>query len=136
MASETGAEVIIVGTGVVGTVIAEQLQDVGHSVLMIEAGPRVSREEIVERFRNVPLGAKGDTSAPYPPRPWAPHPFAADRPEDEYLQLTGPDSYGQTYVRYAGGTTWHWAGTCWRLTPEDMRLKSLYGVGRDWPLRL
>ncbi len=22
--------------------------------------------------------------------------------------------------------------TSWRLTPEDMRLKSLYGVGRDW----
>jgi choline dehydrogenase-like flavoprotein len=133
MASETGTEVIIVGTGVIGAVIAEQLLDAGHSVLMIEAGPRVSREEIVENFRNLPLGAKSDTSAPYPPRPWAPHPFAADKPEDEYLQLTGPDSYAQTYVRYAGGTTWHWAGTCWRLTPEDMRLKSLYGVGRDWP---
>jgi fructose 5-dehydrogenase large subunit len=98
MTSETSAEVIIVGTGVVGAVIAEQLLDAGHSVLMIEAGPRVSREEIVESFRNVPLGAKGDTSAPYPPRPWAPHPFAADKPEGEYLQLTGPDSYAQTYA--------------------------------------
>ena len=66
MASETGAEVIIVGTGVVGAVIAEQLLDAGHSVLMIEAGPRISAE-IVENFRNVPLGAKGDTSASSPP---------------------------------------------------------------------
>lgn len=90
MASETGAEVVIVGTGVIGAVIAEQLLDEGHSVLMIEAGPRVSRAEIVENFRNVPLGAKGDTSASYPPRPWAPHPVADDKPEDQYLQLTGP----------------------------------------------
>jgi choline dehydrogenase-like flavoprotein len=50
------------------------------------------------------------------------------------LQLEGPDAraYQQGYVRYAGGATWHWAGICWRLTPDDMRLKSLYGVGRDW----
>ena len=106
MASEMSAEVIIVGTGVVGAVIAEQLLDAGHSVLMIEAGPRVSRAEIVENFRNVPLGAKGDTSASYPPRPWAPHPVADDKPEDQYLQLAGPDSYAQTFVRYAGGSTW------------------------------
>jgi choline dehydrogenase-like flavoprotein len=49
--------------------------------------------------------------------------------------LEGPNAraYLQGYVRYAGGATWHWAGICWRITPEDMRLKSLYGVGWDWP---
>jgi choline dehydrogenase-like flavoprotein len=36
-------------------------------------------------------------------------------------------------VRYVGGATWHWAGTLWRLTPEDMMLNSKFGVGRDWP---
>jgi choline dehydrogenase-like flavoprotein len=133
MANKSNADVVIVGTGVVGVVIAEQLLDAGMSVLMVEAGPRVSRAQIVENFRNVPLGMKGDTSASYPPTPWAPHPMGAyANPEDQYLQLTGPDSYGQTYIRYAGGSTWHWAGTSWRLTPEDMQLKSLYGVGRDW----
>lgn len=132
MVTNTSAEVVIVGTGVVGVVIAEQLLDAGHSVLMIEAGPRVSRAEIVENFRNVPFAAKGDTSSSYPPRPWAPHPVGGGKPEDAYLQLTGPDAYGQTYIRYAGGSTWHWAGTAWRMTPEDMQLKSLYGVGRDW----
>jgi choline dehydrogenase-like flavoprotein len=49
--------------------------------------------------------------------------------------LEGPNAraYLEGYVRYAGGATWHWAGICWRMTPDDMRLKSLYGVGRDWP---
>ncbi|TNM61736.1 GMC family oxidoreductase [Aliirhizobium smilacinae] len=134
MVTKNSADVVIVGTGVVGVVIAEQLLDAGHSVLMIEAGPRVTRAEVVENWRNAPLGVKGDTSVAYPSRPWAPHPMGNEKPEDAYLQLSGPDSYAQTFIRYAGGSTWHWAGTSWRLTPEDMRLKSLYGVGRDWAI--
>ncbi|GGF78752.1 dehydrogenase [Azorhizobium oxalatiphilum] len=132
MVTKNNAEVVVIGTGVVGVLIAEQLLDAGISVLMLEAGPRVSRAEIVENFRNAPLGLKGDTSVSYPPAPWAPHPTGPTGGAHDYLQLSGPDSYAQTYIRYAGGSTWHWAGTSWRLTPEDMRLKSLYGVGRDW----
>jgi len=133
MTNKNSADVVIVGTGVVGIVIAETLLDAGVSVLMIEAGPRVERSQIVENFRNLPLGIKGSASSSYPPAPWAPHPMPpTGNPDDTYLQLTGPDSYDQTYIRYAGGSTWHWAGTSWRLTPEDMQLKTLYGVGRDW----
>ena len=131
--STSSAEVVIVGTGVVGIVMAEQMLDAGISVLMIEAGPRVSRAEVVENFRNLPLGLKGSASSSYPPRAWAPHPMPpTGNPDDTYLQLSGPDSYDQTYIRYAGGSTWHWAGTSWRMTPQDLRLHSLYGVGRDW----
>ena len=135
MSNTTSADVIIVGTGVVGVSIAETLLDAGLSVLMLEAGPRVARAEVVENFRNLPLALKGDPSSCYPPAPWAPHPMpSSEKPEDAYLQLSGPDKYAQTFIRYAGGSTWHWAGTCWRLTPEDMRLKTLYGVGRDWAI--
>ena len=63
------ADVVIVGTGVVGVAIAEQLLDAGISVLMLEAGPRVTRAEIVENFRNLPLALKGDPSSCYPPKP-------------------------------------------------------------------
>lgn len=135
MASTDSADVVIVGTGVVGCTVAEQALAAGFSVLMLEAGPRVERWQIVENFRNLPPSLKNHWDAAYPPKPWAPHletyTEAAGR---EYLQLEGPDAeaYRQGYVRYAGGATWHWAGICWRLTPDDMRLKSLYGVGRDW----
>lgn len=133
MPISTSADVVIVGTGVVGVAIAETLLDAGISVQMLEAGPRVSRAEVVENFRNLPLALKGDPSSCYPPAPWAPHPMPSqETPEDAYLQLSGPDRYAQSFIRYAGGSTWHWAGTCWRLTPEDMRLQSKYGVGRDW----
>ncbi len=133
MSKLTSADVVIVGTGVVGVAIAEQLLDAGLQVLMLEAGPRVSRAEVVENFRNLPLALKGDPSSCYPPAPWAPHPMpSSETPEDAYLQLSGPDRYAQTFIRYAGGSTWHWAGTCWRLTPADMQLRTRYGVGRDW----
>jgi choline dehydrogenase-like flavoprotein len=137
MPTETNADVVIVGTGIVGCLIAQQMLDSGLSVLMLEAGPRVDRWRIVENFRNLPPTLRLHFDAPYPPKPWAPHMESySDAAAAEYLQLEGPNAraYRQGYVRYAGGATWHWAGICWRLTPEDMRLKSLYGVARDWDL--
>jgi len=135
LTQEESADIVVVGTGVVGCLIAEQLLDAGHSVLMLEAGPRVERWQIVEKYRNLPPITTTNLDAAYPPTRWAPFldstsPLTAV----DYLQLEGPNAraYRQDYVRYAGGSTWHWAGICWRLTPEDMRLKSLYGVGRDW----
>lgn len=136
MSSDDSADVIIAGTGVVGCLIAERMLDAGLSVLMLEAGPRVDRWRIVENFRNLPPPLWLDFNAAYPPKPWAPHLEShGDRGATEYLQLEGPNAraYAQGYVRYAGGATWHWAGICWRLTSQDMRLQSLYGVGRDWP---
>jgi fructose 5-dehydrogenase large subunit len=137
MASDYIADVVVVGTGVVGCLIAQQALDAGLSVLMLEAGPRVDRWRIVENFRNLPPSLRlFHWDAPYPPKRWAPHlETRTNKEQEQYLQLEGPNAraYLQGYVRYAGGATWHWAGICWRVTPEDMRLKSLYGVGRDWP---
>ena len=137
MASDDSADVVVVGTGVVGCLIAQQALDAGLSVLMLEAGPRVDRWRVVENFRNLPPSIRlFHWNAAYPPKPWAPHLETRTAKEHEqYLQLEGPNAraYLQGYVRYAGGATWHWAGICWRITPEDMHLKSLYGVGRDWP---
>lgn len=135
MATDDSADLVVVGTGVVGCLIAEQALDAGLSVLMLEAGPRVDRWRIVENYRNLPPTLRTHWDAPYPPRPWAPHlETRTPHEQEEYLQLEGPNAraYMQGYVRYAGGATWHWAGICWRITPEDMRMKSLYGVGRDW----
>jgi choline dehydrogenase-like flavoprotein len=136
MAKDDGADVVVVGTGVVGCLVAEQMLDAGLSVLMLEAGPRVDRWRIVENYRNLPPVLRDHWDAPYPPKAWAPHLETHTLAEEsEYLQLEGPNAraYRQGYVRYAGGATWHWAGICFRLHPDDMRVKTLYGVGRDWP---
>jgi choline dehydrogenase-like flavoprotein len=77
MPNQNSADVVIVGTGVVGCLISEQMLDAGLSVLMLEAGPRVERWQIVENFRNLPPSQHLDFNAPFPPKRWAPHLEAA-----------------------------------------------------------
>src|SRR5215475_8082318 len=113
MASKAGADVVIAGTGIVGCLIAKQALDAGLSVLMLEAGPRIERGRIVENYRNLPPAVKFlNSDGPYRAKPWALHPMGyTGDPQKDYILTAGPDAkaYRQTYVRYAGGATWHWA---------------------------
>jgi choline dehydrogenase-like flavoprotein len=91
----------------------------------------VDRARLVANFRNSPR--KSDFMSPYPFSAWSPHPVY--QPVDNnYLVQAGPYPYKAEYIRIVGGTTWHWAAQAWRVLPNDLRIKSLYGVGRDWPI--
>lgn len=46
---------IIVGSGIVGGMIADQMVSLGHSVLVLEAGLRIERAQAVENWRNMPF---------------------------------------------------------------------------------
>ena len=129
MANANSADVVVVGSGVAGSLVAHQMALAGASVILLEAGPRLQRGQIVENFRNSP--AKSDFATPYPSTPYAPHPQYS--PANHYLIQKGDYPYNSQYVRLVGGTTWHWAAATWRLLPSDFQLKKLYGVGRDWP---
>ena len=124
------ADFVVVGAGIIGALLARKLALAGASVLMLEAGPYVTRGEIVARFRNSPR--RSDWVSPYPPAPWAPHPVYAPVANDHLLQA-GPYPYKAEYLRQYGGTTWHWAAHAWRNVPGDFRIRTLYGVGVDWP---
>ncbi|MFP3562571.1 choline dehydrogenase, partial [Paraburkholderia sp. SIMBA_049] len=75
--------------------VAHQLAMAGKSVILLEAGPRMPRGEIVERFRNQP--DKTDFMAPYPSSPWAPHPEYG--PPNDYLVLKGEHKFNSQYIR-------------------------------------
>ncbi|WEK51998.1 MAG: GMC family oxidoreductase [Candidatus Kaistia colombiensis] len=131
MADILSADYIVVGSGIIGSLVARKLALAGASVIILEAGPRVTRGELVARFRNSPR--RSDWMSPYPPADWAPHPIY--QPADNgYLIQAGPYPYPAEYIRQVGGTTWHWAAQAWRNLPNDFRIKSLYGVGVDWPI--
>ena len=93
MVNETKYDVVVVGTGVVGCLIAEQALDAGLSVLMLEAGPRVDRQTIVENFRNLPPSLRHHWDAPFPPPPSAPgrEPRTPGH-ANPYLDLAGPNA--------------------------------------------
>ncbi|KGD79424.1 choline dehydrogenase [Tatumella morbirosei] len=127
------AEVIIIGSGVMGGLLATQLAAAGKSVIIVEAGPRVTRQQIVDRFRNSPFKMSltnmklQGVGSPYPDLPHVPSTYG------NYLQQVGPVKYPTKYLRVVGGTTWHFGSALWRMIPNDFKLKTLYGHGRDWP---
>src|SRR6185437_11157765 len=131
MSGQLSADIVVIGAGIIGALAARRLARQGASVLILEAGSRLERARVVAAFRNSPF--KGNWMAPYPPSPWAPHPVYAPK-DNGYLKQAGPYPYPAEYIRAVGGTTWHWAAQAWRLVPNDVRIKSLYGVGVDWPM--
>lgn len=123
------ADVIVVGAGIAGALVADKLASAGVKVLMLEAGPRVDRGNAVLRFYDALIKVP---ECAYPNTPYAPHPRSDDI--DFYYIQTGPDKFKSTYLRQVGGTTWHWLGTSLRLVPDDFRLATRFGRGVDWPI--
>ncbi len=110
--------IIIVGSGVAGTVLARQLLANGdYQITMFEAGPDFSPGN-----RRIWLDHLVGNDRIYDP-------FVDDpRTENEYFGLRG----SRLFMK--GGTTNHWGGLTPRFKPEDFELRSRTGFGVDWPI--
>jgi choline dehydrogenase-like flavoprotein len=123
-------DVVVVGAGVAGALIAYRAAKQRARVLVLEAGASVDRREAVGLYGAAPVvnGFKA-LGAAYAEA-------GAEGPEhgDQYYVQSGPENFPSTYERVAGGSTWHWLGHTPRLLPSDFKLYSKYAVGRDWPI--
>lgn len=125
-------DVVIVGSGVAGSLLAYKLSKAGKSVLIVEAGIRgESRSEMVHRFTEASLKIP---SSPYQDGTSYMQVPAPKVVQDDYYDQAGPNKFKSTYLRRAGGSTWHWLGNVPRFVPNDFKIKSIYGVGFDWPI--
>jgi choline dehydrogenase-like flavoprotein len=137
-------DAVIVGGGISGAIIANELSQAGRRVLILEAssGEDITfrgYEDYLERFYGT---ASKECQSPYPVNPNAPMPRYADarritpgQPDHSaYLVQTGPYSTDTTYTRVLGGTTMHWEAKILRMLPEDFHMHSRFGHGPDWPL--
>src|SRR5258708_3105932 len=115
------ADVVIVGSGVAGSLVAARLARAGVKVLMLEAGPRGQRNAALATYRDALIKIP---ESPYPDTPYAPRP-KSDNPDHYYLQ-DGKDKFGGAYLRQVGGTTWHWLGTTLRFVADDFKLRSRF----------
>jgi glucose dehydrogenase len=142
-------DVIIIGSGVAGALCASRLSSSGrHRILILEAGDNgiTSAQHVLFHHVMDSQGNRGDMYAPYRnlrSRFFAPAPENAQLELEEQrsgretyydYSLTSKHAFKAGYNRMVGGSTWSWRGNCPRFIPSDFKLKTLYGVGRDWPL--
>jgi len=123
------ADIVIIGSGIAGAICAWRLAGSGRRVLVLEAGPRIARADVAEKFASA---HRYDFSWAYPNPPTAPRPDWGEG-ADRYISQDGPDFVAFEYLRVVGGTTWHWGAACDRFLPSDFQLRSQHGVGADWP---
>jgi choline dehydrogenase-like flavoprotein len=142
-------DVVIVGTGVAGSVLARVLTNAGKRVCILEAGLHDGVSVDSQHAYATYMGyldtyyaaAAKTPNAPYPNLDNAPsadvlklEPIVSGKPSTKgYLVQMGPIPFGSDNARTPGGTTLHWLGTTLRMLPNDFRMKTAYGVGVDWP---
>jgi choline dehydrogenase-like flavoprotein len=131
--SETFYDVVIVGSGIAGAIVAKELSQQGKTVLILEAGKTkdltiAGFQSYVDTFYSA---VAKDANSPYPKNP------NALSPNDigDYFVERGPMKLGGSYTRVPGGTTMHWEAKTPRMLPEDFNLRSIYGQGLDWPIK-
>ncbi|WP_285597348.1 GMC family oxidoreductase [Kineosporia sp. NBRC 101731] len=142
--AETVYDVVIVGGGICGALMADHLSREGRSVLVLEAGPAgdMGIKDYEAYLNEFYAAAVKDNQSPYPVTPTVPMPRSSDaRPlvpgepnTDGYLVQNGPHSTDTTYTRVLGGTTMHWEAKILRMLPEDFELAERYEQGPRWPL--
>jgi quinoprotein glucose dehydrogenase len=112
-----GSDVCIIGGGISAAMLAQELsaRRPGLAVVVVEAGPRIFDFENRMSYRQRWLQ--------YGENPW-PGDTVRDQVADGIISRT----------MAVGGSALHWGGVTNRFSEEDLRLRSLYGLGVDWPL--
>ncbi|MCA9543420.1 MAG: GMC family oxidoreductase [Myxococcales bacterium] len=130
-------DVVIVGAGVAGALVASHLTQAGLSVLLLEAGAGSAQAlKGYDRHLQTYFEANGKgPEAPWPASANAPQPDTANlKFGNGYFVQNGPQLYGSSYTRLQGGSTLHWLGVSLRMLPEDFAMRGNFGVGLDWPI--
>ncbi|MFF7634605.1 GMC family oxidoreductase [Kitasatospora sp. NPDC008050] len=136
-------DVIVVGAGFAGSLVAQRLGEQGWRVLVLEAGQgepeaAAGHRAAIEAYRSAAVKVP---EAPYRTSAAAPSPSVLDlsgRAEggyraDGYFVQRGPLPYASGYLRANGGTALAWTGLTPRMHPEDFRAGD-FGQGRNWPI--
>ncbi len=109
-------DVCIIGSGISAAMVAEKLSDMGPaSIVVVEAGDESNRAAERYNLRRRYLD--------YGETPW----------RNDHLDGYDVDGI-QSRSMQVGGLAMHWGGVTPRFSPEDFRVRSLYGVGQDWPI--
>jgi quinoprotein glucose dehydrogenase len=112
-------DILIVGSGITAALMAARLAETTRRrVTVVEAGGATTA------FRD--RGRARERWVAYGESPWQ-----RDHLDDQNARGV---TWGFSPSMHVGGLAMHWGGITPRYSPEDFRLRTLYGVGDDWPL--
>src|SRR5271167_1013745 len=123
---DDGNLVLIVGSGAGGGTLGNELAQKGIRTVILEAGPRIEREQHIDderqSFAQLAWLDKRTTSGSWQ--------IAKDSP-----------NFPAWTCKTVGGTTVHWAGASLRFQEHELRAKTHYSTISganliDWPLTL
>ena len=112
------SDVCIIGSGISAAMVADKLarEKPSLTIVVVEAGddvpPLARRPQLRQRTQD------------YGENPWL----------NDHLDGYEVEGPLQSRSMGVGGLAMHWGGVTPRFSPEDFKLRSLYGVGDDWPI--
>jgi choline dehydrogenase-like flavoprotein len=112
-------DICIIGSGITAAMMALKLANERRAkIVVVEAGGPSAplRERAMHRARYQAYGES---------------PWPKDHLDDQ--NALGA-AYGFSPSMNVGGLAMHWGAVTPRYSPEDFRVKSMYGVGDDWPI--
>src|SRR5258708_10534560 len=134
---KTTHDVLIIGSGASGGMMAYVLAQKGIKCLMLEAGPMIDydKQRVLksvydlpyrgfgkpDRFRHVVQASEFDANL------WA------DEKQNPYTYDPG-DPYNWVRIRLIGGKTLRWGRASWRLSDFEFKCKDHDGFGDNWPI--
>ena len=137
-------DAVIVGSGISGAIIANELGRNRKKVLVLEAGDGTGStlngyQDYLTRYFAT---AYKDNQSPYPVNPDVPMPRSTDARKitpgvpltSGYLVQNGPFGTDNTYTRVLAGTSMHWEAKTPRMLPSDFRMQDDFGIGVNWPI--
>lgn len=128
MSDEITADYCIAGGGIAGLLVASKLAATGKRIVVLEQGPRYSEQNrvdlMIESQETLNDGADYNDDLDE----------AARTPHTTAGQNEGAVEWSVGRLFGVGGTALHFEGLSQRPRADDLRVKTLYGYGRDWPI--
>jgi choline dehydrogenase-like flavoprotein len=121
------ADVCVVGAGPAGSILSHALAKAGKRVVLMEQGPsygaKARTDLVAKRQERVSNELESDFHDDWPKQFQSP-PIVAE----------GKDKYFSHTMAGVGGMALHWNGMSPRPLAEDLKVRTLYGYGRDYPI--
>lgn len=120
-------DVLVIGSGAAGAAVTKRLTDLGAKVMCLEQGGWIRPGDYPSSKPNweVQIHRGSFHFSPNVRKRW----------EDYPVKESGAHPPEVLMFNAVGGSTHHWTGHFPRFHPSDFRVRSLDGVGQDWPIQ-